>query len=78
MYTKERFNVSNNAYHELSMTCKELSRSWRVQERIKALNKKWNLTETPGNTNGVQKTINDRLEVRLQHLIKNTPLNDTF
>jgi hypothetical protein len=28
LYTKERFNVSNDAYHELSMTCKELPRSW--------------------------------------------------
>ena len=35
LYTKERFNISNEAYHELSMICKELPRSWKVQERIK-------------------------------------------
>ena len=40
LYTKERFNLSNDAYHELSMVCKELPRSWKIQERIKKLNKK--------------------------------------
>lgn len=78
LYTKERFNVSNEAYNELSMTSKELPRSWRVQQRIKALNAKWNLTDTPGGTNGVQQDIKERLQVRLQHLIKNTPANEAF
>ena len=45
LYTKERFNVCNDAYHELSMTFKALPRSWNVQKRIKSLNKKWKLTD---------------------------------
>ena len=40
LYTRERLNVSNEAYHELSMICKDLPRSWKVQERIKAINMK--------------------------------------
>ena len=32
LYTKERFNLSNDAYHELSMACKELPRSWQIQK----------------------------------------------
>lgn len=32
LYTKERFNISNEVYHELSMICKELPRSWKVKE----------------------------------------------
>ena len=43
LHTKERFNISNEAYHEIAMICKDLPRSWKVQERIKALNSKWNL-----------------------------------
>ena len=43
LYTKERFNISNEAYHEFAMICKDLPRSWKVQERIKALNSKCNL-----------------------------------
>ncbi|KAJ7385944.1 hypothetical protein OS493_012272 [Desmophyllum pertusum] len=73
LYTKERFMISNEAYHELSMVCKDLPRSWKIQDRIKELNRKWNLFPTPGNTNGVQQSIKDRLEIRLKALIKNTP-----
>ena len=40
LYTRERLNVSNKAYHELSMIYKDLPRSWKVQERIKAINRK--------------------------------------
>lgn len=40
LYTRETLNVSNEAYHELSMICKDLPRSWKVQERIKAINMK--------------------------------------
>ena len=78
LYTKERFNLSNDAYHELSMTCKELPRSWKVQERIKALNGKWKLSETPGNTFGIQQSIKERLEVRVQNMIKNSPPTESF
>jgi hypothetical protein len=65
LYTKERFNLSIDAYHELSMTCKELPRSWKIQERIKALNSKWKLSKTPGDTFGIQQNIKKRLEVRI-------------
>ena len=54
LYTKERFDISNEGYHELSIICKELPRSWKVQERIKALNSKWNLSSTPNDTCGIQ------------------------
>lgn len=40
LYTRERLNVSNEANHELSMIRKDLPRSWKVQERIKAINRK--------------------------------------
>ena len=78
LYSKERFNVSNEAYHELSMICKDLPRSWKVQERIKALNSKWNLSSTPGDTCGIQQSIKERLEIRLQSLIKNTSTDSAF
>lgn len=40
LYTRERLNVSNEANQELSMIWKDLPRSWKVQERIKAINRK--------------------------------------
>ena len=78
LYTKERFNISNEAYHELSMIFKELPRSWKVQERIKASNSKWNLSSTPNDTCGIQQSIKEPLEIRLQTLIKNSPSNSAF
>ena len=78
LYTKERFNISNDAYHELSMTCKELPRLWKVQERIKSLNRKWKFSETPGNTIGVQQNIRERLTERVEHLLKNSLPTDSI
>ena len=76
--TKERFNISNEAYHELTMIGKHLTRSWKIQDRIKEMNRKWNLYPTPSNTNRVQQRMKERLEIRLQTLIKNTPSYAAF
>ena len=37
--TKERFNISNEAYHELTMIGKHLTRSWKIQDRVKEMNR---------------------------------------
>lgn len=37
--TKERFNISNEAYHELKMIGKHLTRSWKIQDRVKEMNR---------------------------------------
>ena len=59
------------------MMCKELPRSWKIQERIKFLNRKWKLSETPGNTIGVQQSIRERLTERVEHLLKNSLPTDS-
>ena len=76
--TKERFNISNETYHELTMIGKHLTRSWKIQDRVKEMNRKWNLYPTPSNTNTVQQRMKERLEIRLQTLIKNTPSDAAF
>ena len=60
------------------MICKELCRSGKVQERIKALNSKWNLSSTPNDTRGIQRSIKEWLEIRLQTLVKNSSSNSAF
>ena len=60
------------------MTCNDLSRSWKMQERIKTLNSRWNLEQTPGDTFGIEQSIKERLEIRLQALIKNSSPNAAF
>ena len=76
LYTKDRFGISNQAYHELSMVCKEMPRSCKVKERIKEINKKWNLSQTPGETVGVQQNIKCQLETRVKQLIESSQLTD--
>lgn len=78
LYTKDRFNISNEAYHELSMTCNGLPKSWRVQEKINYLNAKWSLSETPGDTFGIQQDVKERVKIRLEALLKNSSPNDPF
>ena len=75
LYTKDRFGISNQAYHELSMVCKEMPRSYKIKERIQEINKKWNLFKTPGDSIGVQQSIKCRLETRLKVLIENGQMN---
>ena len=74
MYTKDRFGLSKQAYHELSMVCKEFPRSYKIKERMQETNKKWNLFQTPGNTVGVQQSIKSRLETRLKVLLNKSKM----
>ena len=64
LYAKERFNISNEAYHELSMIYNKMPRSWKVKDRIKEINKNWTLKQTHGGTQGIQQSIKERLGVR--------------
>ena len=41
LYIKERFNVSNEAYHKLTMLFKHLPRSWKIQDTIREIG--WDL-----------------------------------
>ena len=61
LYVKERFNISNEAYHELSMVNKDLPRSIKLQKKKDELNSHDNIFPTPGNPNGVQQSLKERL-----------------
>ena len=68
LYVEEKFGISNQAYHEMSMACKSLPQSWKLKDRVKEMNNKWNIHLTLSG-NGVQQSIIDRLLVRLKALI---------
>ncbi|CAB3985371.1 Hypothetical predicted protein [Paramuricea clavata] len=50
LYTKDRFGISNQPYHEVPMICKDMPGSYMIKDRLKKINEKWNLFPTPGNT----------------------------
>jgi len=53
LYIKERLNISDMAWHELSMKLTEMPNVYLIKKRIKSLNGMWNITETPGEVQGV-------------------------
>lgn len=70
LYVKDWYNVSHDAYHELAKLCKEMPRQYKIKERISKLNSRWNIRPTPNDTHGVQQSLKDRLQIRLEHLLK--------
>ena len=76
LYIKEHFCVSNEAYHELSMVCKDMPRSWKLKDVVQKLNSKSEIKPTPGYT-GVQQSLRTRLTRRIECLIETVPIHST-
>ena len=74
LYVKEHFGLSNVAYHELSMICRELPRSWKLKDLAKSLNSKWHITPCPGG-DGVQQSLQARLTERVALLLNENKLS---
>lgn len=75
---KDQYNISSSAYHELTQICKALPRTYRVKERIKELNSHWNIRPTPHGTVGFQQSLEDRLRIRVQKLLKDSNSDSKF
>ena len=70
LLVKDQYNVSTSAYHEMSQVCKSLPRSYKLKQRIKESNSLWGIQPTPNGTVGFQQSLEDRLRIRVQHLLK--------
>ena len=69
LYIKERFSVSNEAFHELSMVS-NLPNSSQIKSLTRTLNDDFNIRSTPNGVVGVQQSLRERIIVRLTHLIE--------
>jgi len=78
MYVKDKYDVSGNAYHEMSRLCKGLPRSYKIKQRISELNKLWNIFPTPNGICGVQQSLEEWLRVRISELHKTAPSDAAF
>ena len=67
LYLKDKFNISNEAWHEIAMKANGVPNTYSIKKRIKELNSKWNLKPTPGDTEGVQLGFSDSLQ---EHIVK--------
>lgn len=75
LFVKERFGLSDSAYHELSMVCQSLPRSWKLKHLAKELNSKWVIMPCPGG-DGVQQSLQERLTKRVKHLLQEQKVNN--
>ena len=70
LYIKDRFSISNEAYHELSMVS-DLPRSCRLQTLVHDMNSQFAIRSTPNGIIGVQQSLKDRITARLKKLVNN-------
>ena len=62
LYIKDKYKVSNKAYHELAMVNPKLPRSCTVIKAAKDLDEKSTIHTNPGKTLGVQQSVLERLQ----------------
>ena len=70
LFVKDWYNISGEAYHELASICKALPRHYGIKQRIAELNRLWNIKRTPYGIIGLQQSLEDRLQIRLTHLLR--------
>ena len=73
LYIKERFNVSNQTYHELAMVNKGLPRTSALTKRARELDADYTVCPTPGTVVGVQQSLKEQLKKLIQILVKEIP-----
>ena len=65
----DRFSVSEEFYHQLTMVCNGLPRSYLVKQFKNHLNKLSHLTVTPGKSQGVQTLFKELLKEQIIDLV---------
>ena len=71
IYDKDRFNISGDAYHDMTQLCRSMPRHYKLKDGISELNKLWKIHSTPAGTCGVQQSLEDHLRVCMKHLVSN-------
>ena len=69
LLVKDRFGISNEAYHELSMLDEHLPWSYKISKETKQINDQWEICPVPGDCTGVQQSLKQRLSERIHNLM---------
>ena len=72
LYIKDRFSISNEAFHELSMVS-NLPNSSKIKTLTRTLNSEFEIRSAPNGIVGVQQSVRARIMVRLTQLIDKAP-----
>ena len=69
LYVKDKFCVSNEAYHEMSMLS-NLPSSFQVNKVVRTFNSQYEISNSPNNIVGVQQKLRKRLAFHIAELSK--------
>ena len=78
LYAKDRYGISNTAYHELSMLNPSLPRTNQLCKHTKELNQQWKIDAAPGDKKGVQQSLSSRLTERVKILVRTANSDSPF
>ena len=59
VHLKDKFNISNEAWHDLAMKCKDMPTRYKICIHLNRLNANWNLRSTPGEAEGIQISLRE-------------------
>ena len=69
LFVKDRFGLSDMAYHELAMVCRALPTLSKLKGVAKHFNSQWELQSCPEN-DGIQQSFKSRLTTRVTQLVE--------
>ena len=73
LYVKEKFNITDKAYYELSMVHPSLPRWSTLNKASKEMGYNCTISPTPGPIVGIQQSLKNHLTIRLEHMVKINP-----
>lgn len=68
LYLKDRFNISNEAWHELAMNSEDPPSLNKLIKHMNKINTNWDLKPTPGDTEGMQISFRKSLSEQIKRL----------
>ena len=77
LYVKDKFNISNKAWQELSIISGGLPSTYSLKKRIDSINKHWQISSTPGDSIGVQVKLEESLKDQAKRLLAENKIKPT-
>ena len=77
LYLLDKFCASDELYHELTMVCDELPKSYLIKQKKSQLNKICTIEHVPGHYPGAQISFSEALKDHIRELLQNDPSFDS-
>ena len=66
----DKFSISDQAFHELSLLASDLPKSYQVKKAVQALNSEFEIKPAPNKILGVQQSLRVRLTSCVNRLVE--------